>query len=62
MQRREAKLIIMNRFLGELEVRVLIDPSAAENFLSKTMIITLGLPLRVDENEKVNYQMGILSL
>ena len=51
-------MIVTNGFLEGLEVRVLIDLGATENFLSKTMAIKLGLPLRDDDNEELELPNG----
>ena len=51
-------MIVSNGLLEGHEVRVLIDPGATENFLSKSVAMKLGLPLGVEENERVELPNG----
>ena len=58
VRKKEAKLIVTDGLLEGHEVKVLIDPGATENFLSKSVTMKLGLPLGVEENERVELSNG----
>lgn len=58
LQRKDAKLIIIDRILEGQKVKVFIDPIAIENFIYGSIAMNLGLTLEKDTNEEVKLLNG----
>lgn len=56
--KKQAQLIVTDGFMEGHKVRVLIDPGATENFLSRSVAMKLGLMLMKDVSEEVELPNG----
>lgn len=51
-------MIVTDGELEGIKIRVLIDPGATENFLSRSVVMKLRLALKNDESEEVELPNG----
>ncbi|KAL3681508.1 hypothetical protein R1sor_024464 [Riccia sorocarpa] len=58
LKKTTAQLVIADGEVEGIKVRVLIDPGATENFLSRTVALKLGLMLQKDDSEEVELPNG----
>ncbi|KAL3701254.1 hypothetical protein R1sor_019276 [Riccia sorocarpa] len=58
LKKTTAQLVVADGSIEGIKVRVLIDPGATENFLSRTVALKLGLGLEKDDSEEVELPNG----